>query len=105
MATENKTTTTEVNIIDFINSFVDKQEKRDASIRLVELMQGWSSFESKMWESTIIGFGSYHYKYASGHEGGAPILGFSPQNFLLAKLNSHFMCIRQVMKTDSYLRV
>ncbi len=32
-----------------------------------------------MWEPSIIGFGSYHYKYKSGHEGDAPVLGFSPR--------------------------
>lgn len=32
-----------------------------------------------MWGSSIIGFGSYHYKYASGHEGDAPLVGFSPR--------------------------
>ncbi|RYJ44290.1 DUF1801 domain-containing protein [Flavobacterium beibuense] len=79
MAVKNKTTTTEVNVTDFINSFVDKQEKKDDSFRLIELMQEWSGFEPKMWGPTIIGFGSYHYKYASGHEGDAPILGFSPR--------------------------
>ena len=35
--------------------------------------------EPKMWGSSIIGFGSYHYKYASGHEGDAPLAGFSPR--------------------------
>src|SRR5690606_31799708 len=39
----------------------------------------WSGFEAKMWGPSIIGFGNYHYKYASGHEGDAPILGFSPR--------------------------
>jgi len=42
-------------------------------------MSEWSGFEPKMWGPSIIGFGSYHYKYASGHEGDAPILGFSPR--------------------------
>lgn len=42
-------------------------------------MQEWSSAEPKMWGATIIGFGNYHYKYASGHEGNAPVLGFSPR--------------------------
>lgn len=32
-----------------------------------------------LWGPSIIGFGSYHYKYASGHEGDAPLLGFSPR--------------------------
>ncbi|MFZ1703825.1 MAG: DUF1801 domain-containing protein [Saprospiraceae bacterium] len=48
-------------------------------MRLIELLSEWSGFEPKMWGPTIIGFGSYHYKYVSGHEGDAPILGFSPR--------------------------
>ncbi|HEU5290775.1 MAG TPA: DUF1801 domain-containing protein, partial [Cyclobacteriaceae bacterium] len=69
MATKNKTAETEVSVIDFINSFVGKEEKRQDSFRLIELMKEWSGFEPKMWGPTIIGFGKYHYKYASGHEG------------------------------------
>ena len=42
-------------------------------------MTEWSGYEPKMWGPTIIGFGNYHYKYESGHEGDAPILGFSPR--------------------------
>ena len=79
MAIKNKTAETNVSVIDFINSFVDKEEKKQDSFRLIELMREWSGFEPKMWGPTIIGFGSYHYKYASGHEGDAPIIGFSPR--------------------------
>jgi len=79
MAKKNKTTQTEVNVTDFINSYVEKEEKRQDSFRLIELMREWSGAEPKMWGPTIIGFGSYHYKYASGHEGDAPLLGFSPR--------------------------
>jgi hypothetical protein len=79
MATKNKTAETEVNVTDFINSFVDKEQKKQDSFRLIELMREWSGFEPKMWGPTIIGFGKYHYKYASGHEGDAPLLGFSPR--------------------------
>lgn len=79
MAAKNKTIHTDVNVADFINSFVDNEEKKLDSFRLIELMQRWSGFEPKMWGPTVIGFGSYHYKYASGHEGDAPILGFSPR--------------------------
>jgi hypothetical protein len=79
MASKNKTSVTEVNVTDFINSFVEKDEKKKDSFRLIELMRKWSGFEPKMWGPTIIGFGSYHYKYASGHEGDAPLLGFSPR--------------------------
>lgn len=79
MATKNKTIETEVDVIDFINAFVDKEQKKQDSFRLIELMKEWSGFEPKMWGPTIIGFGRYHYKYASGHEGDAPLVGFSPR--------------------------
>ena len=79
MAKKNKTSETEVSVIDFINSYVDNEQKKADSFRLIELMREWSGFEPKMWGPTIIGFGSYHYKYASGHEGDAPLIGFSPR--------------------------
>jgi len=74
-----KTTYTGENVIDFINSYIDNEQKKADSFRLIELMQKWSGSEPKMWGPTIIGFGNYHYKYASGHEGDAPVLGFSPR--------------------------
>lgn len=74
-----KTTYTRENVTDFINSYVDNEQKKADSFRLIELMQKWSSAEPKMWGPTIIGFDNYHYKYASGHEGYAPVLGFSPR--------------------------
>ncbi|MDO8999693.1 MAG: DUF1801 domain-containing protein [Bacteroidota bacterium] len=58
---------------------MDNEQKKADSFRLIELMQKCSGFEPKMWGPTIIGFGSYHYKYASGHEGDAPLIGFSPR--------------------------
>ena len=76
---KNKTTETEVNVTDFINSYVDNDQKKTDSFQLIELMREWSGFEPRMWGPTIIGFGSYHYKYASGHEGDAPLIGFSPR--------------------------
>ena len=79
MAKKNKTTETEVSVTDFINSYVDNEQKKADSFRLIKLMQEWSGFEPKMWGPTIIGFGSYHYKYATGYEGDAPIIGFSPR--------------------------
>ena len=76
---KNKTVETNVNIIDFINSYVTNEQKKSDSISLINLMSEWSGFEPKMYGPTIIGFGSYHYKYASGHEGDAPLIGFSPR--------------------------
>lgn len=79
MAKKNKTTETELSVADFIHSFVDDEQKKADSFKLIELMQAWSGFAPKMWGPTIIGFGSYHYKYVSGHEGDAPLIGFSPR--------------------------
>jgi hypothetical protein len=71
-----KTTYSGVNVTDFVNTYVDNEQKKVDSFRLIELMQEWSGAEPKMWGPTIIGFGNYHYKYASGREGDAPVLGF-----------------------------
>jgi hypothetical protein len=79
MAKQNKTSETAINVHDFLASYVEKEEKKADSLKLIELMSEWSGFEPKMWGPTIIGFGSYHYKYASGHEGSAPLIGFSPR--------------------------
>jgi Domain of unknown function (DU1801) len=76
---KNKTAETEISVPDFINSYVDNEQKKADSFRLIELMSEWAGFEPKMWGPTIIGFGSYHYKYASGHEGDSPLIGFSPR--------------------------
>ena len=78
-----KTTYTGQDVIDFVNSYVDNEQKKSDSFRLIELMQEWSDAKPKMWGPSIIGFGNYHYKYASGHEGDAPVLGFSPRKAAL----------------------
>lgn len=79
MAVKNKTTETEVNVMEFIHAYVDNEQKRKDSFQLIALMNKWRGFEPRMWGPTIIGFGNYHYKYASGHEGDAPLVGFSPR--------------------------
>ena len=78
-----KTTYTNQDVTDFLNTYVENEQKKADSLRLIELMQEWSDSEPKMWGPTIIGFGNYHYKYASGHEGDAPVLGFSPRKAAL----------------------
>lgn len=74
-----KTNYTEVDVKDFLDSYVDNEHKKTDSLQLIELMKEWSDSEPKMWGPSIIGFGNYHYKYASGHEGDAPVIGFSPR--------------------------
>lgn len=75
---KNKTTETTGSVTDFLNTVPD-ETKRNDSFRLVEIMEEQSGYKAKMWGPSIVGFGSYHYKYASGHEGDAPLAGFSPR--------------------------
>jgi hypothetical protein len=63
MAT-NKTTETKANISDFIKQITDEAKYNDA-FRLFDIFQNQINLEPKMWGPSIIGFGSYHYKYAS----------------------------------------
>lgn len=77
MAT-NKTTETQASVSDFINQISDEAKRNDA-IRLVDIFKNQTGFAAILWGPSIIGFGSYHYKYASGHEGDAPLAAFSPR--------------------------
>jgi len=74
-----KTKETKIDVTEFINSYVESDLKKEDSFQLIKLMSDWSGFKPKMWGTTIIGFGSYHYKYASGHEGDMPLIAFSPR--------------------------
>jgi hypothetical protein len=78
MAT-NKTTETTASVADYINNIADEDRRKDVSA-IVKLMQKASGLKPKMWGSAIVGFGSYHYKYESGHEGDAPQAGLSSRS-------------------------
>ena len=79
MATKNKTTATGVDVMDFINSYVDNEQKRTDSFELIKLMRKWSGFDPYMWGPTIIGFDQVHYVYPTGREGDMPLAAFSPR--------------------------
>lgn len=81
---KNKTQTTQKNVFDFINEFVDSEQKKQDSFDLIKLMTVTSGYEAKMYGPSIIGFGTYHYKYDSGHEGDAPLIAFSPRKAALS---------------------
>ncbi len=74
----NKTIENENSVIDFLHSIGDESKRHDC-FRLVEIMKDQTGFEPRMWGTSIIGFGSYHYQYASGREGDAPIIACSPR--------------------------
>lgn len=83
MANESKTRPTEESVESFINAVKSEQKRKD-SRELVTMMEEITGEPATMWGPSIVGFGSYHYKYASGHEGEAPILGFSPRKSALS---------------------
>jgi len=100
---ENKTKPTKLSVAAFIEALTDPARRADAQA-LVKLMQSAVGEKPKMWGPSIIGFGSYHYRYESGREGDMPLIGFSPRKAatvlynmlgssdsaaLLAKLGKH----------------
>jgi hypothetical protein len=77
---ELKTKQTNEDVIGFIKSFADTEQKRQDSYELLKLMQEFTGSEPKMWGPSIIGFGTYHYKSErSRQEGDWPLVGFSPR--------------------------
>jgi len=77
---ELKTKKNDVNVLEFISSFADTEQKRKDSFELLKLMQEFTGYEPKMWGGSIIGFGQYHYKSErSRQEGDWPLVGFSPR--------------------------
>lgn len=75
---ELKTKVNDASVIDFLNKIEDDR-KREESFQLLDLLSKITGEEPKMWGGSIIGFGSYHYKYASGQEGDWMKIGFSPR--------------------------
>jgi hypothetical protein len=75
---ELKTKKNDAPVEKFIDSVPDQQKRKDAHA-IVEMIRQATKMEPKMWGSSIIGFGQYHYKYESGHEGDMCLIGFSPR--------------------------
>lgn len=75
---ENKTKATPVSVDDFIAAVPDEKKRADALL-LKALYERITGEPAVMWGPSIIGFGAYHYKYASGREGDAARAGFSPR--------------------------
>lgn len=78
MAYEAKTKPTAVSVADFIAAVENPVRRADAET-LLAFFEEITGEPAVMWGPSIIGFGRYHYRYASGHEGDAPRLGFSPR--------------------------
>lgn len=100
-----KTQKTNKSVAAFLNAIDDPQKRKDAKV-VAKLMKEVTGEKPKMWGTAIVGYGEYHYTYASGREGDWMITGFSPrkqaltvyimpgyrfpkQKALLAKLGPH----------------
>ena len=75
---QNKTIETENSVADFLTTIKDGKKRKDCSA-IIDLMTKHTGLEPKMWGTSIVGFGIYHYKYESGREGTAPLVGLSPR--------------------------
>ena len=95
--TKAKTTETANRVSGFVKKIEDKQRQNDC-LAIIEIMKKQSGFEPKMWGPAIIGFGSYHYKYDSGHEGDAPLVGFSPRKAEFALYIANFDGKQELLK-------
>ena len=100
---KNKTTETTSSVPVFLKTIKDGKKRKDISV-IIELITKHTGLEAKMWGTSIVGFGSYHYKYESGREGDAPLTGiaaranaivlylvsvFDKREELLAKFGKH----------------
>ena len=98
-----KTKPTEVSVESHIAALANEEQRNDAQ-KLIALMRRVTKQEPRMWGPSIVGFGSYHYKYASGHEGNSALAAFAVRgrelvvytaesfegrDALLAKLGEH----------------
>lgn len=85
-----KTKINDGNVVEFLNS-VENVKRREDSFVILDIMTELTKESPKMWGSSIIGFGTYHYKAKSGHEGDWMKIGFSPrkQNLTLYIMNGY----------------
>lgn len=99
---ELKTKPTTVSVESFLNSIQDEQVRNDCRT-IVDIMQKATCAEPRMWGASIVGFGSYHYKYASGREGDWMLTGFSPRKqnitlYLMGGFDDHSELLAQLGK-------
>ena len=96
--TELKTKVNDASVTKFIEGVADEQ-KRNESFEILKLMKQVTKEEPKMWGASIIGFGSYHYRGASGREGDWFLTGFSPRKqALTVYLNHGFDAHKDLLK-------
>ena len=100
-----KTVPTGADVDAFVDAIADERQRDDARA-LLTLMTRATKATPKMWGTSIVGFGSYHYKYASGQEGDWCITGFSPRKgnltvYILPGLHLHTERLKKVGKVTT----
>ena len=75
---ELKTKQTDASVEKFLNKIADDVRREDC-FTIARIMEEITGSKPKMWGESLVGFGAYHYKYASGHEGDWPLMSFSPR--------------------------
>lgn len=99
---ELKTKPNDASVLDFLAT-VEDEGKRDDCYEIMNMMQEVTGDEPKMWGSSIIGYGTYRYKYASGREGDWMRIGFSPRKqnltmYLMAGVEKHDEILSRIGK-------
>jgi hypothetical protein len=75
---ENKTKPTTVSVRSFVGA-VENQTRQEDAKTLLQLFEKATGWKARMWGPSIVGFGAYHYTYATGHSGSICVVGFSPR--------------------------
>jgi len=99
---ELKTQKTAASVEDFLNSIKDEQVRAEC-MEIAKMMKQATKAEAKMWGASIVGFGDFHYKYASGREGDWFLLGFSPRKqnltlYIMGGLEQHAALLKKLGK-------
>jgi hypothetical protein len=102
MMSPNKTQPNEQSVVQFLTAVTPEHKRQDA-FTLLEMMERLSGFNAKMWGPSIVGFGEYHYRYASGREGDFMRIGFSPRKanlalYIIAGVDNHQDLLDQLGK-------
>jgi hypothetical protein len=95
--------TKQISVASFLACIEDKQQRSDAR-KLSAMMRAATGARARMWGTSIVGFGSYHYKYASGREGDSLLVGYSPrkQNMSIYIMNGFSGCDKLLVKLGKH---
>jgi hypothetical protein len=102
---QNKTQPTQNDVDEFLSNLKDEKKRVD-SMRLRELMELATGEQAVLWGPSIVGFGTYHYRYETGREGDAPAVGFAPRSanltlYIVGDLDDHSPILDRLGKHTS----